>query len=94
MSRLLIKDTLNLPLHHISMLKLFIVLDTVPSNCSTGEVRLVGTEEGDKGRLEVCVNGAWGTVCGDGFDSYEAIVTCHSLGGFEINGTLSNTSLF
>ena len=60
--------------------------DTIDSNCTTGGVRLVGSEEGDEGRLEVCVNGAWGTVCRDEFDSSEAAVACHSLGGFNESG--------
>ena len=46
----------------------------------------MGSEEGDEGRLEVCVNGAWGTVCRDEFDSSEAAVACHSLGGFNGSG--------
>ena len=58
----------------------------VHSNCTTGGVRLVGSEEGDEGRLEVCVNGAWGTVCREEFDSFEAAVACHSLGGFNGSG--------
>ena len=48
----------------------------------------MGSEEGDEGRLEVCVNGAWGTVCRDEFDSFEAAVACHSLGGFNGSGNV------
>ena len=62
------------------------VPETIQSGCLTGDVRLVGNEVGDKGRLEICINDAWGTVCGDGFDSNEARVACHSLGGYSING--------
>ena len=46
----------------------------------------MGSEEGDEGRLEVCVNRAWGTVCRNEFDSFEAEVSCHSLGGFNGSG--------
>lgn len=52
------------------------------ANCSMGELRLVGSEDGDEGRLEVCVNGAWGTVCSNGFDTHETSVACHTLGRF------------
>ena len=55
------------------------------SNCTTGDVRLVGSADGDEGRLEVCVNSAWGTVCSDGFDTNDASVACQSLEGFDRN---------
>ena len=32
------------------------------------------------GRLEMLVDGVWGTVCGDGFDASEAAVACLQLG--------------
>ena len=60
--------------------------DAEASNCTTGVVRLVGSENGDEGRLEVCVNGAWGTVCSDGFDTNDASVACQSMEGFDGNG--------
>ena len=59
---------------------------TEMANCSTGEVRLVGSGDGDEGRLEVCVNNAWGTVCSDGFGSSDAAVACEALGGFDGSG--------
>ena len=33
-----------------------------------------------EGRVEICVNGIWGTICDDIWDVREAIVTCRQLG--------------
>ena len=39
------------------------------------------------GRVEVCVNNAWGTVCNDNlFGSQEAMVLCHQLEGYQREG--------
>jgi len=48
-------------------------------------VRLVGGDDGNRGRLEVRHNGTWGTVCGDYFNDAAARVVCNMLGfGYEI----------
>lgn len=51
-----------------------------PGNCSDGSVRLV---DGSNllGRLEVCVNNAWGTVCDTQLGLREAKIACAQLGG-------------
>lgn len=35
---------------------------------------------GNPGRLEILLNGKWGTVCGQNFDLYEADLACKQLG--------------
>lgn len=49
-------------------------------HCSEGSLRLVDGSD-LVGRLEVCVNNAWGTICGTQFDSRELKVACSQLGG-------------
>ena len=39
-----------------------------------------------EGRVEICVNRVWGTVCQDGFSSDEANIVCRGLG--LLNGIL------
>ena len=51
------------------------------SNCSNGEVRLVDGSTPNEGRVEVCINQAWGTICGDSYwGSDDASVVCGQLG--------------
>jgi len=42
--------------------------------------RLTDSELERQGRLEVEVDGVWGSVCDDGFTDAEAQVACHDLG--------------
>ena len=48
--------------------------------CTDGEVRLSGGSVFSEGRVEVCQNQVWGTVCGIGITPREASVVCRQLG--------------
>ena len=48
--------------------------------CPSGDIRLVGGSVADEGRVELCYNNAWGTICDDGFDESDATVVCRQLG--------------
>ena len=55
----------------------------VDSSCTDGQIRLIrgdGTESQNTGRVEVCINRAWGTVCDTLFDNIDAQVVCTQLG--------------
>ena len=68
------------------------------SNCSDGELRLVGSPAEYEGRVEICINGVWGTVCYSArsssyyrryWDERDARVVCRQLGHQELGKQLA-----
>ena len=51
-----------------------------PGSCDAeGIIRLVGGNNNNTGRVEVCSGGLWGTVCDDSWGAAEAQVVCRQL---------------
>ena len=59
------------------MLTLFICIFT---DCTQGDIRLRGATTSLEGRVEICYNNKWGTVCDDSWSEYDANVACRQLG--------------
>lgn len=49
-------------------------------DCSDGEIRVVNGSTALQGRVEVCIDGNWGTVCDASWGAGEAMVACRQLG--------------
>ena len=48
--------------------------------CGTGEARLVGGIIPYEGRVEICIDNEWGSICDVSWDEVDASVVCASLG--------------
>ena len=65
--------------------RLYTGADTLNDNCSHGELRIASRSDdsealSSEGRLEICVNGVWGTICGIRYGTRDANVACRQLG--------------
>ena len=50
------------------------------SQCTHGDVRLVGTLLRSQGIVEICIDSHWGRVCRDHWGNNDAAVVCNQLG--------------
>jgi len=64
------------------------------SSCADGDLRLVNGQVAGEGRVEVCFDNVYGTICDDGWNSQDAQVVCRNLGFNDGIGTCCyNTSV-
>ena len=48
--------------------------------CGHGSLRLSGSESDNLGRLDICLNNVWGTICQNGWGDVDSRVACRQLG--------------
>ena len=58
--------------------------------CYDGNVRLAGGDNSAIGRVEVCRNNTWGTVCDLEWNDQDAVVACRSAGFYWGNALIYN----
>ena len=77
------------PLSHMYILYIVYAIYTAAdeSVCINGDVRLADGTGNFSGRVEICFNNVWGTVCDDDWDRNDAEVVCQQL-EFNPNGTM------
>jgi hypothetical protein len=77
-------------LNNTSLLIIFL-LPLVVVLCTQGAIRLQGGTT-TQGRVEICNNNVWGTVCDDAWGVLDARVACRQL-GFPTTGNVDSIGL-
>ena len=57
-----------------------------------GDVRLVNSTTAYEGRVEICYNGVWGSVCDSSWNDRDAAIVCQQM-GFQGTSTLYKEEL-
>ena len=58
---------------------IIIVSGVTYSVCNTGDARLTDGSNEYEGRVEICLNGVWGSVCDLGWNDINAFAVCRQL---------------
>ena len=53
---------------------------SIVAACDNNDIRLVEGRNDLEGRVELCFQGQWGTVCNTHWDDSDAVVACRQLG--------------
>ena len=68
-----------------------IEINVIPSNCTDYDVRLVDGDTANEGKVLLCINGVWGTLCHSSLNTIDAAVICSTAGypnGYKINNSM------
>ena len=76
-------------IRHICFTLSSIIVDSTGSTCTYGDVQLVDGSNQYEGRVEVCINDQWGTVCDNSWGTTDATTVCKQLGYAYTSSTIS-----
>ncbi len=73
---------LSLVTNHLNIRvnQFFNFLSIITIGCNENDLRLVGGADRAQGRVEMCFQQRWGSVCSDSWDNQAAAVVCRQLG--------------
>ena len=62
------------------MIRIYDIALIFLENCTEGDTRLVGGPNFLEGRVEICLEEKWGTICDRWWDIADAQVACYQMG--------------